>query len=25
MSGHFKYLNRDFCGMDAVPFSKVVV
>ena len=25
MSGHFKYLNNDFCSMDAVPFSKVVV
>jgi len=25
MSGHFKYLNNDFCPMDAVPFSKVVV
>jgi len=25
MSGHFKYLNYDFCPMNAVPFSKVVV
>ncbi len=25
MSGHFKYLNNDFCPMNAVPFSKVVV
>ena len=25
MNGYFKYLNNDFCGMDAIPFSKVVV
>jgi N6-L-threonylcarbamoyladenine synthase len=25
MSGHFKYLNNDFCPMNAVPFSKVVI
>ena len=25
MSGYFKYLDNDFCSMNAVPFSKVVV
>ncbi len=25
MSGHFKFLNNDFCPMNVVPFSKVVV
>lgn len=25
MSGYFKFLNNDFCPMNAVPFSKVVV
>jgi len=23
MAGYFKYLNRDFCSMDAVPFARV--
>ncbi len=25
MSGHFKFLNNEFCEMTAVPFSKIVV
>ena len=25
MSGHFKYLDGEFCALDAVPFSRVVV
>ncbi|MFZ4456795.1 MAG: tRNA (adenosine(37)-N6)-threonylcarbamoyltransferase complex transferase subunit TsaD [Bacteroidales bacterium] len=25
MSGHFKYLDKEFCGMDAAPFSRVVI
>jgi N6-L-threonylcarbamoyladenine synthase len=25
MCGHFKYLDRDFCPMDAVPFSRITV
>ena len=25
MSGYFKFLDKDFCPMDAVPFSRIVV
>lgn len=25
MSGHFKYLNKEFCSVDAIPFSRVVI
>jgi N6-L-threonylcarbamoyladenine synthase len=25
MSGHFKYLNKEFCSVDATPFSRVVI
>jgi N6-L-threonylcarbamoyladenine synthase len=25
MSGHFKYLDKEFCAMDAAPFSRVVI
>lgn len=25
MSGYFKYLDKDFCSVDAAPFSRVVV
>lgn len=25
ITGYYKYLDHDFCGMDAVPFSRVVI
>ena len=25
MSGYFKYLDKEFCPMDAVPFSRVII
>ncbi|MDR0682566.1 MAG: tRNA (adenosine(37)-N6)-threonylcarbamoyltransferase complex transferase subunit TsaD [Dysgonamonadaceae bacterium] len=25
MSGHFKYLDKEFCSMDVVPFSRIIV
>ena len=25
MSGYFKFLDKDFCPMDAVPFSRIIV
>ena len=25
ITGYFKYLDKDFCPMDAVPFSRVVI
>lgn len=25
ISGHYKYLEKDFCSMDAAPFSRVTV
>ncbi|GHT78252.1 tRNA N6-adenosine threonylcarbamoyltransferase [Bacteroidia bacterium] len=25
MSGYFKYLDKDFCPIDAVPFSRVII
>lgn len=25
VTGYYKYLDHDFCGMDAIPFSRVVI